>query len=625
MIFALGPTPGHANELQKRVLLIYPYTELIPSTAIISETVRARLKQRSPIEVDFRTAFLDLLRVPDEAIRLRTAQYLADIYKGESFDVIVALYAAGLRFAVKYRELFAPNVPIVFCCPPSVGMSDLVLPNDVIGILGELHADKTLELAEQLQPDAKNLVIISGSANLNRNGLAELRPQLSPYLQRFKTTYLTGVTYDEVLKSVSSLPRDTIVLYYSILADSAGRTFVPAEAAGPIARAASVPVYGLYDTYMGTGIVGGHMASFEEQARSAADLVLDIMSGKPPHTVVPPTDAGTFRVDERQLRRWGLNERRLPANTIVYFKQPTAWDQYRWQITAIAVALFAQLSLICGLFYERHRRRRAEIVAHQRLSELAHMNRSATAGELSASIAHEIKQPLGAIAANGRAGLRWLRRATPDLGEAEAALESVVNDAHRASDIVGTIRTMFKKGDQEKIAVDLNLVVKEVLGLLRTDLQRRQISVVTRLAEGLPQVMADRVQLQQVVLNLIVNAADAMVSIRDRARVVTVATAKQDVSGVLVTIEDSGTGVDAKNIGRIFEPFYTTKSEGMGMGLSICRSIIESYGGQLSGTPGRSHGLVMQISLPTNVTSGTPDIKGASTFEGDTVLATTSS
>jgi hypothetical protein len=204
---ALGPTAGHANELQKRVLLIYPYTELIPSTAIISETVRERLKQRSPIKVDFRTAFLDFLRVPDEAIKLRTAQYLADIYREESFDVILALYAAGLRFAVKYRELFAPKVPIVFCCPPSIGMSDLVPPNDVIGILRELRADKTLELAEQLQPEAKHLVIISGSANLNRNGLTELIPQLSLYLQRFKTTYLTGVTYDEIMNWPCARPR----------------------------------------------------------------------------------------------------------------------------------------------------------------------------------------------------------------------------------------------------------------------------------------------------------------------------------------------------------------------------------------------------------------------------------
>jgi C4-dicarboxylate-specific signal transduction histidine kinase len=157
---------------------------------------------------------------------------------------------------------------------------------------------------------------------------------------------------------------------------------------------------------------------------------------------------------------------------------------------------------------------------------------------------------------------------------------------------------MFKKGDQEKVALDLDLVVKEVLGLLRADLQRREISVVTRLSGGLPQVMADRVQLQQVILNLIVNAADAMASITDPARVVMVSSRKQDAS-VLVTIEDNGPGVEPKNIERIFEPFYTTKSEGMGMGLSICRSIIESYEGRLFATPHHPCGLIMHISLPT--------------------------
>jgi C4-dicarboxylate-specific signal transduction histidine kinase len=157
---------------------------------------------------------------------------------------------------------------------------------------------------------------------------------------------------------------------------------------------------------------------------------------------------------------------------------------------------------------------------------------------------------------------------------------------------------MFKKGDQEKVALDLDLVVKEVLGLLRADLQRREISVVTRLSGGLPQVMADRVQLQQVILNLIVNAADAMASITDRARVVMVSSWKQNAS-VLVTIEDNGPGVEPKNIECIFEPFYTTKSEGMGMGLSICRSIIESYEGRLFATLNHPCGLIMHISLPT--------------------------
>jgi C4-dicarboxylate-specific signal transduction histidine kinase len=270
----------------------------------------------------------------------------------------------------------------------------------------------------------------------------------------------------------------------------------------------------------------------------------------------------------------------------------------------IAGALLAQLLLIVGLLYERRRRRYAEVESRRRFSELAHINRSATAGELSASIAHEVRQPLASIAANGSAALRWLRRTTPDLGEAQAAMERVVGEAHRASDVLGTIRSMFKKSDQKKGAVDVNILVEEVLALVHSDLLERRILVETRLGAGLPEVVANRVELQQVILNLLVNAADAMDSVTERDRVLKVTSERQKSAGVLIKVEDSGLGVEPKDIERIFEPFYTTKTEGMGMGLSICRSIVESHGGRLTATPGHSCGLIMQVSLSASANGG---------------------
>jgi C4-dicarboxylate-specific signal transduction histidine kinase len=228
------------------------------------------------------------------------------------------------------------------------------------------------------------------------------------------------------------------------------------------------------------------------------------------------------------------------------------------------------------------------------------LNRSATAGELLASIAHQINQPLAAIAANGNAGLRWLGKEVPNLHEVRAALERIVRDVHHADDVVVTIRAMFKKGAQNKVSQDLKEIVWEVLGLVRGDLQKRQVSVQTDMLPELPEIVVDRVQLQQVILNLVMNAIEAMESVTDRPRVLKITSGTHDPAGVLVTVEDSGTGVDPEQIDYIFEPFFTTKSRGMGMGLSICRSIIEAHGGRMSACLCQSYGLDLQIALPVD-------------------------
>ena len=229
---------------------------------------------------------------------------------------------------------------------------------------------------------------------------------------------------------------------------------------------------------------------------------------------------------------------------------------------------------------------------------LAHMNWVATAVELLESIAHEINQPLAAMVANANAALRWLAKETPDMEDALAALKAIIRDGHRAGEVVRSVRTMYKKGGEERINIDLNDLIQNVLGLMRAELQRRGIDVQTALTGSLPLVTGHAGQLQQVILNLVENAADAMDTVSTRARVLRVKTAIYDSDGVLVSIEDSGPGIDSANIDRIFEPFFTTKSDGMGMGLAICRSLIEAHGGRLWASSGVDHGSVFSILLP---------------------------
>jgi signal transduction histidine kinase len=230
--------------------------------------------------------------------------------------------------------------------------------------------------------------------------------------------------------------------------------------------------------------------------------------------------------------------------------------------------------------------------------ELARASRLTTMGAMTASIAHEINQPLAAIAANANAGLRWLARSSPDLEEVHAALKRINTDAHRAGEIIQSVRSIFKRAPQQGALVDVNTLIQEVLALVHGDLMNHQVAVKTDLDHDLLAVRADRVQLQQVVLNLITNAVEAMSTVEGRSRLLTVSTMPHERDGVLIRVQDSGPGIDPGGLERIFDAFFSTKSSGMGMGLFICRSIVEAHGGHLWATPAEPGGAAFNLVLP---------------------------
>jgi C4-dicarboxylate-specific signal transduction histidine kinase len=282
----------------------------------------------------------------------------------------------------------------------------------------------------------------------------------------------------------------------------------------------------------------------------------------------------------------------------IRFREPTVWGQYRWQILLIAAALVAQSFLIGGLFYEHRRRRNAEVEARRRIADLALMNRRSAIGETSASIAHEINQPLTAITLNSETALIYLAKKAPNLKEVTELVQSIAIDCLRVSQVVASVRAMFKKDTPDRILLDINDVIHEVLTLLRVELDGHGVVVKTSLAEGLPHLLADRVQMQQVILNLIRNASEAMSSTAAGERILWLRSAATDAGECIVEIEDSGPGIEPEKMERIFEPFFTTKGTGMGMGLSICRSIVEAHGGRLNARLVRGRGMAFEIRLP---------------------------
>jgi PAS domain S-box-containing protein len=230
--------------------------------------------------------------------------------------------------------------------------------------------------------------------------------------------------------------------------------------------------------------------------------------------------------------------------------------------------------------------------------ELAHANRVATMGQLTASIAHEVKQPIAATVSNAQAGLRWLIREPPDLEEVRQALACIAKDGKRAGDVVGRIRDLIQKAPPRKDRFDLNGAIREVIELTRSEAMKNGVLVQTELTDNLPLIDGDRVQLQQVMLNLIVNAVEAMSGLTEGPRELLISAGKAEMGGVLVTVRDSGPGLAPAALERLFEAFYTTKPNGLGMGLSICRSIIEAHDGRLWASANVSRGATFQFTLP---------------------------
>jgi signal transduction histidine kinase len=270
-----------------------------------------------------------------------------------------------------------------------------------------------------------------------------------------------------------------------MIVDAAG---VVHERGTPLTRlhaVANAPIFSYDESFFGQEIVGGPLLLVADTSRQTAAAAIRILAGEKPSEIrIPVVQFASPIFDWRQMQRWSISESRLPPGSKIYFRAPTLWDQYRWQILLIASVILTQAALIIGLLYEHRRRRIAEVASLERMTELAHLNRLATAGELSASIAHEVKQPLTAMVAQSSAALRWLSQNTPNLSEARVALEKIGVAGSRAAQIVDNLRSMFRKETDERRSLNVNNLIGNVLALTIHELQKNDISVQTAFSDG---------------------------------------------------------------------------------------------------------------------------------------------
>jgi signal transduction histidine kinase len=391
----------------------------------------------------------------------------------------------------------------------------------------------------------------------------------------------------------------SVIFWFLLSEDAAGVPYSEDRALETMREVSAVPIFGTGDYQMGRGVVGGPLMQTKALGQQAADAALRILKGETPSAVDPPSVLfGPPAYDSRELQRWGISEARLPSGSIVHFHQPTIWDQHRWSIVAVATIIPLQFILISYVLFQGQRRREAEAEAALQRKEVEHLMRVSVLGELSGSIAHEINQPLTAILSNAQAALHLLAQKSPDLVEIRDALEEIVHEDNRADEVIHRLRGLLKKGERKVENVNINDLVRSTINLLNSELVGRDINVRLDLGSSAFLVRGDPVQLQQVLLNLVMNAMDAMASTPMSRRLILISTRWAQNGVVDVLVKDRGHGIRPKENGHLFEPFYTTKDRGLGLGLAICSTIIRAHQGKLTLVNDEGEGAIAGFSLP---------------------------
>ncbi len=498
-------------------------------------------------------------------------------YKDKPISVIVALGADALKFVSSARAEMWPSVPIVFI---TFDHALAITPSNATGIITLQQFHDLVKAAQFIVPDLAQIALIGGPLDhqpLRRHYQNEIK-QLPKDLNVID---LTGLPLGEVMKRVATLPRDAAIAYTPIYSDDTGRSHHPGEVLKAIVKVATRPIVVDAENFVGMGATGGFVLSAEDLGREVGRGIARILSGEAAASIPIVSRSFTRPVfDARQLKRWGVSEIALPRGSDLRFREPTAWELYRWRIVGIALVILAQSLVIIWLYYERHRRHLAEREAHQHLLEVTKMDRAMTASAMSASIAHELNQPLSAILNNAETAEMLLTAKSPDWDLLKEILADIRRDDHRAVDIIKHLRMLLKQGELAAQDIDLNLLVNETIRLFKPRAAEQGVTIeITPIPPNL-RVRADSVHIQQVLLNLAMNAIDAMQNVPVGGRKLKLRVT-QGNGEAIIAIEDTGTGIPEDKLKSIFEPFVTTKQQGTGLGLSIARTIIHTYGGMI--------------------------------------------
>ena len=448
---------SRADVESKHVLMLHSFGLRFKPWTDYAQITRAEINRRSQRTVEFHDHSLLTAGLSDDKSDSPFVEYLHALYAERPPHLIIAFGAPAANFVQRYRHRIFPTSPMLFTAVEQRRVQhDKLTANDtVVATANDVPAAFANIL--RVLPLTKKIVIVSGASANEKVWQEEFRRELAPLSARIALEFYNELSFEDILKSAAALPPHTAIFWHSMNVDAAGVAHEANSALNKLSAAANAPIFSYLETNFGDGIVGGPMQPVNQGSAVAAAVAVRILNGEKAGDIkTPPTTFASPKFDWRQMQRWGISERSLPPGSTIVFKPPTLWELYRWQIVAIAAVILLQAALILGLLWEHRRRRRLEVEGRQRMAELAHMNRQATAGQLSASIAHELNQPLGAILNNAEAAALLIKSPSPNLEELETIIDDIKRDDERASKVIKRLRRLLTRGVFDPQEVDLN-------------------------------------------------------------------------------------------------------------------------------------------------------------------------
>jgi len=581
-----------------RVVLIRNWDSLYPVNVMREQAMRRTLVENASRQVEFYPEEIDPLRFPG-GLEPRLVGLLQEKYSATPIDLVIASGLEPLEFAARHRDTIWPGAAIVFNGVIDGALQGWKRPPRTTGVTMILDIEGTLDLGLALVPTARKVYLVAGNSNFDRMYLDIAIKAVPRARKPLETHFIVGLSQEETASRVASVERDALVLYLTMLRDGRGQIAGPGSPnIARVAEASRAPVISAVHTQWGRGPVGGWSSRFDEHGEAAGRVARAVLEGRDPDLIsVHAEPQPTCEVDWNGLQRWSIPERNVPPACAITNVPPSLLTTYFWPFVGLVAIILLQGALLWALAIQSARRRRVEEELRQRTAEMSQVARISMIGALTASIAHEINQPMGAILSNAEAARMMLDQGTLTEDKLRAILTDIRDEDLRASAVIRGLRALLSRGEWKPMALEVNAEVAGALRHVAFDAARRGVRLSPIFDGEVPAVMGDSTQLQQMVINLVVNAMDAVAAVpgtRSEVRVVTQAC----TGGAEISVADRGPGLAPQDAARLFETPFTTKRDGMGFGLAIVRTIVEMHGGRVWFEPNKPEGAIFRVWLP---------------------------